>query len=275
MKEYWVYAVWAAISIVVILIWIIISCIRAARRNIVKKTSTMLQKLLEINSLYNFDSNIRMKYIFEVALQTKPKFDRYDLINLLDENILNNSEFIQNTKAVEYNRNLYSEYFEKINCLQSEMTIEQIKSLHISYKSYIKIEQKLFQIKKLKPILECEITCIALYNSPKGRNHYSKKAEYRMDDVFRRNDILQKQMEYKNSEEARKKRARALMTDKMRYTILKRDGFRCQICGRTADDGVKLHVDHIIPVSKGGATVPENLRTLCETCNWGKSDEIE
>ena len=68
---------------------------------------------------------------------------------------------------------------------------------------------------------------------------------------------------------------RRLMTDKLRYEILKRDGFRCQICGATANDGVKLHVDHIYPVSKGGKTVPENLRTLCERCNMGKGDSIE
>ena len=73
----------------------------------------------------------------------------------------------------------------------------------------------------------------------------------------------------------RKKRARSQMTDKLRYSILKRDGFKCKICGRTAEDGIKLHVDHIIPVSKGGETVLNNLRTLCETCNRGKSDEIE
>lgn len=42
---------------------------------------------------------------------------------------------------------------------------------------------------------------------------------------------------------------RKLMTDSLRYDILKRDGFRCVICGRTANDGVKLHVDHIIPIA--------------------------
>ena len=65
------------------------------------------------------------------------------------------------------------------------------------------------------------------------------------------------------------------LTDSLRYDILRRDGFKCQICGSTAKDGVKLHVDHIIPVSKGGKTEPKNLRTLCDRCNLGKSDKIE
>ena len=57
---------------------------------------------------------------------------------------------------------------------------------------------------------------------------------------------------------------RRLMTDSLRYDVMRRDGFRCQICGATAADGYKLHVDHILPVSKGGKTEMGNLRTLCE-----------
>ncbi|MBP3922045.1 MAG: topoisomerase DNA-binding C4 zinc finger domain-containing protein [Ruminiclostridium sp.] len=34
-------------------------------------------------------------------------------------------------------------------------------------------------------------------------------------------------------------------------------------------------MDHIVPVSKGGKSIPSNLRTLCERCNIGKSDKIE
>jgi len=68
---------------------------------------------------------------------------------------------------------------------------------------------------------------------------------------------------------------RRLMTDSLRYDVMQRDGFRCKLCGATADDGYKLHVDHIIPVSKGGKTEISNLRTLCERCNMGKRDKIE
>ena len=68
---------------------------------------------------------------------------------------------------------------------------------------------------------------------------------------------------------------RAKLGDSLRYDILRRDNFRCQICGATQQDGYKLHVDHIVPVSKGGRTEPGNLRTLCERCNMGKSDKIE
>ena len=67
------------------------------------------------------------------------------------------------------------------------------------------------------------------------------------------------------------KKQRSAMTPGLRYEILQRDGFRCVKCGRSAEeDGVKLHVDHIVPISKGGKTERDNLQTLCANCNLGK-----
>ena len=57
----------------------------------------------------------------------------------------------------------------------------------------------------------------------------------------------------------------------MRFEVLRRDGFRCRYCGVTADDGAKLHVDHVIPESLGGETHPRNLVASCVDCNIGKS----
>jgi 5-methylcytosine-specific restriction endonuclease McrA len=69
-------------------------------------------------------------------------------------------------------------------------------------------------------------------------------------------------------------RERSLMTNHLRMTVLRRDAFRCRMCGATASDGAQLHVDHINPVSRGGRTVSENLQTLCAPCNLGKSNRF-
>jgi hypothetical protein len=58
---------------------------------------------------------------------------------------------------------------------------------------------------------------------------------------------------------------------KLKYEIRKRDGFMCVSCGRTAKDGVKLHIDHKVPIALGGTNDPDNLQTLCQECNLGKS----
>ena len=61
-----------------------------------------------------------------------------------------------------------------------------------------------------------------------------------------------------------------------RFIVLQRDKFKCCACGASPakDPSVELCVDHIIPWSKGGETVIENLQTLCSKCNLGKSDLI-
>lgn len=61
----------------------------------------------------------------------------------------------------------------------------------------------------------------------------------------------------------------------IRLKVLSKDNFRCIFCGRSpaTDIGVKLHIDHIVPFSKGGLTIIENLQTLCFDCNLGKSSD--
>ena len=60
----------------------------------------------------------------------------------------------------------------------------------------------------------------------------------------------------------------------LRYKVLSRDKFKCVRCGASpaTDPTCKLHIDHIIPFSKGGKTTFENLQTLCENCNLGKGN---
>ena len=60
----------------------------------------------------------------------------------------------------------------------------------------------------------------------------------------------------------------------MRYQVLKRDRFRCVICGRSpaTDLTCQLHVDHVLVFSRGGKTRLDKLRSLCADCNLGKGD---
>lgn len=53
-------------------------------------------------------------------------------------------------------------------------------------------------------------------------------------------------------------------------TVWNRDGGKCVYCG----SGENLHLDHIIPFSKGGDTSVENLQLLCQKCNLEKSNKI-
>jgi len=63
---------------------------------------------------------------------------------------------------------------------------------------------------------------------------------------------------------------------RMRAKVLIRDACICKMCGDSPakNPNAVLHVDHVVPWSKGGETVEENLQTLCAVCNIGKSDLI-
>jgi hypothetical protein len=58
---------------------------------------------------------------------------------------------------------------------------------------------------------------------------------------------------------------------RLRFEVLKRDGFRCRYCGASADDA-RLEVDHVIARANGGGNDATNLATACKACNSGKSD---
>lgn len=61
----------------------------------------------------------------------------------------------------------------------------------------------------------------------------------------------------------------------LRYQALRANDGRCELCGAGKHDGVRLHVDHIMPRSKFPALELEmtNLQILCEPCNMGKGNK--
>jgi hypothetical protein len=56
-----------------------------------------------------------------------------------------------------------------------------------------------------------------------------------------------------------------------RKRILARDRHRCVKCGA----GIRLSIDHVVPVSKGGTNDDANLQTLCKKCNCKKGNRLE
>ncbi|MFF0635097.1 HNH endonuclease [Nocardia sp. NPDC004151] len=56
----------------------------------------------------------------------------------------------------------------------------------------------------------------------------------------------------------------------VKAVVWQRDGGRCVECGDTH----YLEFDHIIPISRGGATSPANLQILCRACNRTKGAHI-
>lgn len=66
-----------------------------------------------------------------------------------------------------------------------------------------------------------------------------------------------------------KKNVRKQISVKTRWEVLQRDNFKCVYCGKKGDV-TELHIDHKIPVKKGGTYSLDNLVTACCECNLGK-----
>lgn len=118
------------------------------------------------------------------------------------------------------------------------------------------------------------------YISPQGRKRYRDERSF---DLFHWQILVQTYSakivarETEITEERAKeefvKTQRGLVTPGLRFQVMRRDGYRCQLCGRRASDGVVLEVDHKVPISRGGRSTLDNLWTLCRDCNRGKSDK--
>ncbi len=262
-------------------VFLIIYFIRSGRtKKLVKKTSPAYLGLQELNKKYEeIFLRFQQDYSYSFSAKSKQNYDHFYNSKMFNDglkSILTNEidvGYLDN--AIKWNKDKYREYegeYYSVVVYTTEKTFQTLSLPHrISYKRYSKYEHRM-NLQKMNVLMAFQVTIHVYYNSPGGRNRYHKSIILTDRDVINRyNQILESE---RNQTEAQ--RQRSLLTPSLRYEVMKRDGFKCVICGRSAAvDGVKLHVDHIKPVAKGGKTEMSNLRTLCQDCNLGKSDTYD
>lgn len=254
-------------------IFAVVSFINKRNVKIVKKNSEQYKKITELNNKYlKIFITQQPIYYFIKECTSKTQYDNICL-NLFFHGLV--EQELSGFKKIFYNAlfnfRKYNIYIDEYNAINSTITRNDTQKLRIPFLTFLKIEKELVGDSILKPVTTVSFKCIAKYQSRAGRNSYEREETFYLDELKKAIEYCQININY----QATPAYQRSIMTDSLRYDILRRDGFRCQLCGATAKDGVKLHVDHIIPVSKGGKTEPSNLRTLCERCNLGKRDKIE
>lgn len=199
-----------------------------------------------------------------------PKRNQYDNVDVekvlmvtLSENLDAYQSVIEDSLSNQIN---YANYDQKVDAL----LIQKPKT-----KQELDFNKQIHKL-KMTPPKPVAFKLIMTYRSEKGRVNLQKSAnidENVLIDVFSTIQSLGS----KGKDQIKKLRAikeRDALGAGLRYNILERDEYRCQICGATASDGAALHVDHKIPVAQGGKSVPENLQTLCDFCNLGKRDKV-
>jgi 5-methylcytosine-specific restriction endonuclease McrA len=86
------------------------------------------------------------------------------------------------------------------------------------------------------------------------------------------NNSIEKIPSQLNTPKYIQKKKQKNFTTVQKNEILKRDGYRCVMCGAGRENGVELHVDHIKPKDMGGLATIENGQTLCSQHNFLKKN---
>lgn len=94
-----------------------------------------------------------------------------------------------------------------------------------------------------------------------------RRERYANDPEYRFKNLARSQKRYS----LRRGASTAELVD--RQTIMGRDEATCYICGKGPLDNSEIHLDHVIPVSKGGSHTPDNLKVACASCNHKKHDK--
>ncbi len=209
------------------------------------------------------------------------------------EYCLENKEEVNQYKREYYlkNKENFSQYRKQYLLKNKERLSEKRKENHIINKERILRDQREYRAKNKESIRAAQKK-----HRLKNREMILKKQkEHRLKNK-EKNSQSQKEWKRKNKDKvyaARLKRRSLKHSVEFRGVkrkeLLDRDNWKCQICNVTVhdrseggnenrhlwDDEFKAHIDHIIPISKGGDSTPENLRVLCRTCNLSKSDKTD
>lgn len=234
----------------------------------VKNNSENFKKLILFNESIKFENIEKYYHKINEREYSVRSYDKARAKDILRYNIENNIDNLKTDieKAIK-NKKIYDDYVAKFDTLSENVK----KNSNVESRKFKNVEK--FLIKKYtisKDVYNIRVAVKVFYRSPKGQNYYSKSKVVYFDELC---DIYNLWLKGKNYE-ITSKIERSIINDDIRYNVLKRDNYTCCICGATSKDGVKLHVDHIIPVSKGGKTIMSNLQTLCDRCNIGKSNKI-
>lgn len=260
----------------IILMFLILICLyfgyKIGTKRIIMSTSKRYHAIDEINQSYEFHI-IDDTYTYKDRLKSKNQFDRYNYHRKLKNYIADNKPEIEAlaNKILE-NKVLWIKYQEQIDNIPPYMDKETIKGNVLPFFLYRYHEKKLCTKHTLiEPKTNPKIIHKIRYTSPKGRNDYQDKKIWDYNDIHTIMESIRLEDKRKQSKEYQ----RSLVTPGVRYDVLQRDNFTCVLCNTSSKQGVQLEVDHIKPVSKGGLSTMDNLRTLCRPCNRGKSDKYD
>ncbi len=236
--------------------------------NTIKLHSTKYNQMMQTIKKYGFIDNVSLEYNLSYVFSNRYCFDTVKPIDALAYLASNNEHLKKGYEIIKDNRKKQRQYLDEISKCKETPDFD-IRQTGIEHTRFLHIENNLCKSIEPKIKTDLEVTMYLYYRN--GGAHALHTYTFHYNEInFAYSINPVPDIEYVGAQEEREK-----VTPKLRYQIMKRDHFRCVICGASAEEGARLHVDHIQPVSKGGKTVESNLRTLCDRCNLGKSDQYD
>lgn len=240
--------------------------------SLVEKSSTRLNALRQVAENNHIFCDIPKVINIEYPFNSKRALDNAKKDEILIYLAVNDLKLKELSWKILANRAHSKVFNETVNsCKKLQTPSSVIAETKIAESKFYQLEDKLCQDFLNSIRYDSRIEILMTYITPKRGDRYERLivTDYQGVMNARTEDGVRKAKRVTAAME------RAKLSDKLRYEVLQRDHHHCVICGRGAEDGVKLHVDHIMPVSKGGKTELSNLRTLCESCNLGKRDAFD
>ena len=257
--------------ILLIIIFIIYLILIKRHVDFINEHSVTLKELDKVNSLFIF-KNIE-------NLDLECNYDNEDYYNdistedYLTYKLADNSYMKKVKKAINStldNRVIYREYKK---CIPKESSLGQFDCETKKYFKFLlkKLEYKKYQDLLLKPIISFEIkvtlNLTTINNRFKTNKYCFFDIKYILKIIHNIND-RNGHFYQESIWESISKVERGKVTNKLRFSIYERDNYKCKYCGSEEN----LEIDHIVPISKGGKSIPSNLQTLCHECNTKKGN---
>ena len=248
--------------------------INAYLKNKILKVSPFIKAVDSLNIGYTFndvdDLNLFNTYDNETFYNTISAID-YLTYNL----VYTKNQVLKAIYLAEQNANSFKLYMPKVEKILDDMNSSGVIKVFFK-KRYKKLQIKLFNERIPQPITEFKIVVKLSLTNINGVLKTSKSSVFSTDEI---KEIINKLKNvdngfYKDDDiwQAICRVERGKVSNKIRFAIYKRDGYRCKKCGVKSKD---LEIDHIYPIAKGGKSTFDNLQTLCHRCNSLKSDTVE
>ncbi|WP_051612864.1 MULTISPECIES: HNH endonuclease [Mesoplasma] len=263
---------------------IIISFLFSYRNKKIKKQIVKLSQAIKKKNQIDLNFQHKFKKINNTELvlyfnhfNGKRMYENFSLYNACYDYLYENETEIKSIiKIIKSNINFKKEYEEEIDKSFVQTNLEIVLASKIKVKKFYKYEKEIYFSNFINPVIEFKIYLSKEYVTPAGRNSYKEaqiKNFYQILEIW---ETIKKDKIVKSSEEFRRKYERSLVSDKVRIQIFNRDNLTCQVCGdsKKNNNSIVLHIDHKVPIAKGGDSNLSNLWTLCKRCNLGKSDLI-